>query len=242
MATTTCLKCLSRPSAPCLLSNSFTRLSIASFSTSGRKQAVPPKAKPGVKKEATKGTKTLRIKKKAPAKPAGKPPASGERKAARKRVVLSNTNALEVEGMRDLDSNMLKEMTEDPAAQEATGEAEEKQLATAEEGGVGKRELVGQVVGLKGETMDSLRAVEAFKATQGWGLFRRPGLLVREETVVLTRKLVTAEKQKGMIRMVIDGDRGTGKSLMLIHAMATAFVRGWIVLNIPEGKRCCQKL
>jgi small subunit ribosomal protein S29 len=34
---------------------------------------------------------------------------------------------------------------------------------------------------------------------------------------------------------VVDGERGTGMSLLLLHAMATAFVRGWIVLNIPEG-------
>jgi small subunit ribosomal protein S29 len=76
--------------------------------------------------------------------------------------------------------------------------------------------------------------VEAFKTTQGWGLFRRPGLLIREESVMLSRKLIQAEE--GNLRLVIDGERGTGKSLLLLHAMATAFVRGWIVINIPEGE------
>jgi small subunit ribosomal protein S29 len=36
--------------------------------------------------------------------------------------------------------------------------------------------------------------------------------------------------------MVIDGDRISGKSMMLLHAITTAFLRGWIVLNIPDGK------
>jgi small subunit ribosomal protein S29 len=87
-----------------------------------------------------------------------------------------------------------------------------------------------------GSTVDSLRAVEAFKTTQGWGLFRRPGLLVREESVAVSRKLIMSEDGGNeMLRLVIDGERGTGKSLLLLHAMATAFVRGWIVVNIPEG-------
>lgn len=129
----------------------------------------------------------------------------GERKALRKRIVLSNTNALQVEGLRDLSKDM------------------EMAVHT------------GKVVGLPGEVVDSLRAVEAFKVTQGWGMFRRPALLIREESVVVTENMKYAEQQKGGFRLVIDGERGAGKSLMLLHAMATAFVRGWIVLNIPEG-------
>jgi small subunit ribosomal protein S29 len=102
------------------------------------------------------------------------------------------------------------------------------------EGETNGEEVIGQVVGLMGSTVDSLRAVEAFKTAQGWGLFRRPGLLVREESVAVSRKLIMSEEGE-MLRLVIDGERGTGKSLILLHAMATAFVRGWVVLNIPEG-------
>jgi small subunit ribosomal protein S29 len=98
--------------------------------------------------------------------------------------------------------------------------------------------VAGQVVGLQDATVDALRASEAFKPTQGWGIFRRPGLLIRKESVELSKKLVDAQYDKSMVRLVLDGDRGTGKSLMLIHAMATAFTKGWIVLNIPEGKPC----
>jgi small subunit ribosomal protein S29 len=151
------------------------------------------------------GAKTLRIKKKAVVK-SGKPPMPGERKALRKRVVLSNTNALEVLGMADLTGGMVRDAS-----------------------------LVGKVVGLDGKTVDCLRAAEAFKPTQGWGLFRRPGLLVREESIVLADKLIAAEEGKETLKLVIDGERGTGKSLMLLYALATAALRGWVVLNIPEG-------
>jgi hypothetical protein len=98
---------------------------------------------------------------------------------------------------------------------------------------------VGKVVGLPDSVVDSLRACEAFKITQNWGLFRKPGLLVREQSVAMSR-LLTSCVEEGNIKktatVVVHGERVTGKSLMLIHAMATAFVKGWIVLNIPEGK------
>lgn len=130
----------------------------------------------------------------------------GERKAIRKRIVLSNTNALEVVGMEDLTSEMVLDT-----------------------------KLIGKVIGLEGKTVDSLRAAEAFKTTQSWGIFRRPGLLVRKESVKLARKMVDREQSKETLRLILDGDRVSGKSMMLIHTMATAFLRGWIVLNIPEG-------
>lgn len=183
-----------------------------SFSTTAARTSSPVK----VKKHSTtalakiaahraRGAGKLKIKKAAIAK-TGKPPMPGERKAMRKRIVLSNTNALPVQ-MQDLDKEAL----------------------------VDKR-LVGTVVGLSEKVVDSLRAVEAFKPTQGWGLFRRPGLLVREESVALSAKLAEAEDKKEAFRMVLDGNRVSGKSMMLLHSMAAAFLRGWIVVNIPDGK------
>jgi small subunit ribosomal protein S29 len=175
------------------------------------------------------------LKKKEPPKQTGKAPAQGERKAMRKRIVLSNTNALEVSSLRDLDAEMVDDMvrvrdeTEEFALQGAMAGREGEEMVV-------RQEVVGRVVGLKGETVDSLRAVEAFKTTQGWGLFRRPALLVREESVGLSRQLLRAQETKQALRLVIDGEKGAGKSLMLIHAMATAFVKGWVVVNIPEGK------
>jgi len=186
---------------------------IAAFSTSAALGKAPATAKkPGVSAEQKRlnqranQTKTLKIKKKVPVK-TGKPPMPGERKAMRKRIVLSNTNALEVPDMQDLNAEMVE-----------------------------SEEWVGKVVGLDGKTVDGLRAAEAFKVTQGWGLFRRPGVLVRGESVALGKRLGEWVGKKKMLRLVIDGEKGTGKSLMLVWAMATAFVRGWIVVNIPEGE------
>ena len=217
MASSGCWKCLSRPAiqltAPSLHKASTRLPAAAAFSTTSSRLVLPPKKgklNPNEQKRLTaakqKGAKSLRIKKKVPVK-TGRPPAPGERKALRKRIVLSNTNALEVQGMQEFDKEVL-----------------------LEEG------LVGKVVGLKGATVDQLRASEAFKTTQGWGLFRRPGVLVRKESLELSRRLVDAEEGKQTLRLVVDGDKGSGKSLLMIHAMATAFVRGWIVVNIPEGK------
>lgn len=172
----------------------------------------------------------MRIKKKAVPVRAGKPPAPGERKAMRKRIVLSNTNALEVAGLRDLTEEVIQELVN--KKQDARLEAALVR-SLRDDGSV-----VGTVVGLPGTTVDSLRASEAFKTTQGWEIFRRPALLIREEGALLSKKLVNAEAEKSVVRLVLDGERGTGKSLMLLHAMATAFIKKWVVLNIPEGRVC----
>ena len=240
MASTNCLRCLARPAFPSPnILNATTRAGLGIQRRAASKLAKPSNTQ-GRKNEKVKGQKTLRIKKKAPVK-TGKPPAPGERKAMRKRIVLSNTNALEVEGLRELDSKMLGEWEESVVRELQAGEDDlvmQGALGLLEgEGGEAKGEakVVGKVVALMGSTVDSLRAVEAFKTTQGWGLFRRPGLLIREESVALSKKLILSE-EGGVLRLVIDGERGTGKSLLLLHAMATAFVRGWVVVNIPEGE------
>lgn len=136
-------------------------------------------------------------------------PAPGERKALRKRIVLSNVNALEVMGMQDIEAeNMYDRGTE------------------------------GHVLGLPGPVVDQLRAVEAFKTTQGWGLFRRPGTLMRRETVDLGRMMAGMSEEEGhrmTVRRVLVGEKGSGKSMMLLQAMTMAFLKGWTVINLPEG-------
>ena len=136
-----------------------------------------------------------------------RPPAEGERRAFRKRVVLSNVNALEVAGLADLDA----ETAITP-------------------------ELQGRMLGVPGPLVDQLRAAEAFKPRQSWGMFRRPAVLVRAETVALAQAMADSGTAGGMQRRIVVGERGSGKSVLLLQAMALAFVRGWVVISIPEGK------
>lgn len=187
---------------------------VLSFSTSTTRQALSKQAAQAMAKKAKErnpqkkkgagAVKTLKIKKKAFVK-TGRPPAPGERKAVRKRIVLSNSNALEVSTMTDL-----------------TAELDATQ--------------VGTVIGLPGPLVDQLRAAEAFKTTQGWGLFRRPAMLIRAESVEIAKMIQGAQEAKKTSVTIIDGERGAGKSMMLLQAMAMAFLRGWIVLSIPEGR------
>jgi len=138
----------------------------------------------------------------------GRPPAVGERKALRKRIVLSNTNALEVQGMQELSPETMLDMR-----------------------------LRGQVVGIPGPVVDQLRAVDAFKATQGWGMFRRPGMLMRRESVEMGKTIedLSTENLGTTVRRVLIGEKGNGKSMLLLQAMAMAFVKGWTIVSIPEG-------
>ncbi|KAJ9645354.1 hypothetical protein H2199_003360 [Coniosporium tulheliwenetii] len=208
-----CLLRLSQPpssllAAPIAPHTSTSIRHAAPFSASASQCMPAPAKKKGVTfgGPPARGTKALRIKKTVRQSTA-RPPAPGERKALRKRIVLSNTNALEVAGLRDA--------TLDSLVDEA---------------------MVGKVVGLPGQVVDSLRAVEAFKVHQGWGLFRRPACLVRKETVEIGRVVAEAGEEKKTRRLVLCGERNSGKSVLLLQGLAGAFMRGWVVVNFPEAK------
>lgn len=205
MSSSVCLRCLARPwtSIP-------PPATLRVFSTSAPLSANPPKKKAVAAKPTSRQGKTLRLAK-GKRTTTGRPPAPGERKAARKRVVLSNTNALEVQGLQDLT---------DASANVAALEAAQ-----------------GRVLGFTNESVDALRALEAFKPTQGWSLFRRPASLVRRQTVELARDIerIAAADQPVTVRKVLFGERGSGKSVLLLQSLAVAFLRGWLVLNFPEG-------
>ncbi|KAK4995885.1 hypothetical protein LTR66_004395 [Elasticomyces elasticus] len=212
-----CLRCLSRPSAPCQIRLvPTTTKQTAAFTTStphsaaGRIQVSQMKPKrTGNKPVANRPVRVKRLSPKNVPQRTGRPPAPGERKALRKRVVLSNTNALEVQGMPDLNPRQLFD-----------------------------KSMHGSVVGLPDDVVDPLRVVEAFKPTQGWSLFRRPATLVRSETVEMATWVqeVHNSQEGKTVRKVLFGERGSGKSVLLLQAMAMAFSKGWIVVNFPEAK------
>ncbi|CAK7264885.1 hypothetical protein SEPCBS57363_001301 [Sporothrix epigloea] len=171
----------------------------SSFSTSAA-----PRAKTAQHVRAGKQTQVSRKKKKFA--PRGKPISPGERKAYRKRIVLSNNNALVVPGLEEL------------AQPDATAAS------------------AGRIMALPDVVVDQLRAIEAFKPTQNFNLFRRPSLLVRSETAALAERLQRQVlHEKKTLRAVIDGERLAGKSTMLQQAMAHGFLNGFLVFHVPEG-------
>lgn len=99
--------------------------------------------------------------------------------------------------------------------------------------------LRGQVLGIPGPVVDQLRVVEAFKVGQGWMLFRKPAMLVRKETLDYGKMIeeMSQESNKRSVRRVLVGERGSGKTLMLLQAMTLAFLKNWVVINIPEGMK-----
>ncbi|KAL4968056.1 mitochondrial 37S ribosomal protein mS29 [Aspergillus stella-maris] len=155
-------------------------------------------------------TSSAKIKKKRPTERA-RPPAIGERKALRKRIVLSNPNALEVEGMLEL-----------------TGET------------MVDSRLRGSVLALPVPMIDQLRAVQAFKPSQGWSIFRRPGTVLRRETLEMGRFFDNVSGEgagKGIVdKKIITGPRRTGKTVHLLQAMAMGFTKGWVVVTVPEAQ------
>lgn len=139
-----------------------------------------------------------------------RPPPMGERQALRKRIVLSNPNAFEVQGMQDLSAETMAD-----------------------------ENLRGSVLGLPMRMLDKLRAVGAFKPKQGWGIFRRPGTVMRSDAVEMGKLIedISGEgENKGKaVKKIIGGVRGSGKTVHLMQAMAMAFLKNWVVFTIPEG-------
>jgi small subunit ribosomal protein S29 len=142
-----------------------------------------------------------------------RPPAVGERKALRKRIVLSNPNALEIEGMKDLSPETMVDSR-----------------------------LRGTVVGLPVATLERLRAVQAFKPKQGWSIFRRPGTVLRRDTIEMGRlfEKISGEgdaPEKGkVVKKIITGSKGSGKTVHLLQAMTMGFLKNWVVVTVPDGK------
>lgn len=100
---------------------------------------------------------------------------------------------------------------------------------------------IGQMLALHGELLDQLREVRAFKPTQNWNMFRKPSTLMRRESVELGKTILDVsagqvETRPRTVRRIIAGERGTGKSLMLLQAMSMAFLNDWVVINVPEGR------
>lgn len=153
----------------------------------------------------------------------------------RKRIVLSNDNALEVNDLKELDAS-----------------------SCVDELGV------GNMLALNGGLVDRLRANEAFKPAQRWRFFRRPAMLIREKAISLGKMMVSTEKEaiasedmkdnaessvdsstsdnaltitkkETAVKGIIDGARESGKSMMLFYAMCLAHSRGWIVVHLPDG-------
>lgn len=168
------------------------------------------RSRSGIKKQSPeRGARNFRLKKKTRAvQDKGKRPLPGERKATRKRVVLINSNALVVEGMQDATTEFLVDV-----------------------------QSRGQVIGIPGHIVDQLRAVDAFKPTQSWSLFRRPATLIREETVQYAKlfEALSEDEKTWRVRRVLTGERGSGKTVMLLQAMTMAFLKNWVVINLPDG-------
>lgn len=180
------------------------------FSTTSARYAA---AKRPAVKPPKRGEKTLNVKKgrKAPTQDSKPRMAPGEARQQRKKIVLSNNNALEVRSLEDLDrSNVLR------------------------------AENLGQVKGIPEEAVDALRAVDAFKPRQGWSLFWRPAMLMRKETLQLAeliKEVEQAAKQNTnkTIRNVLVGERMSGKSTLVLQGITMAFLRNWTIINLPDG-------
>ena len=41
--------------------------------------------------------------------------------------------------------------------------------------------------------------------------------------------------KKQTIRRLLSGEKWTGKSVLMLQAQAMAFLKGWVVITIPEG-------
>ncbi|GAM89265.1 hypothetical protein ANO11243_073020 [Dothideomycetidae sp. 11243] len=213
MASPICLRCLARPSAgnaPSLAAHLRIAPVSASFSTTsaltssvGKKI---PKKKPASLAKPKKGSFVLarRGSRSSGSTASRKDPAAI--RAQRKRVVLSNPNALSVTDMQELSV---------------------KNALSSEE---------GTILTLSNESIDALRSAEAFKHNQGWNLFRQPSTLVTNQAREVAALIEGINQDRNTHKEVVVGDKGAGKSVLALQAMAFALQAGWVVIHIPEAQ------
>ncbi|KAL2259807.1 hypothetical protein VTK26DRAFT_6381 [Humicola hyalothermophila] len=215
MSATNGMRCLVRPSTTAIPLSfprqaPFALSQTTPFSTTSA-NARPPKQKaPELPRSHVRAGKRLVLGKKNKQNKIaekGKPPLPGERKAYRKRITLSNDNAIPVPWVTDLGPESLM-----------------------------NSDNVAKILSLPEEVQDQLRASEAFKPTQCWKMFRKPSVLVRRETVDLVNRMQSATEKKQTLRLVLTGDKIAGKSLMVLQAMAHAYLNEWVVIHIPEAQ------
>ncbi|KAK4192779.1 mitochondrial ribosomal death-associated protein 3-domain-containing protein [Podospora australis] len=208
MSAPNCLRCLGRRPSTATTVTAAGRC--APFSTTAVNGNVPMRAKtpnPMAKEIGFRSGARLTIKKKKVNHNEGKAPAPGERKAYRKKIVLSNDNALPVPWLKNMNAEHLA-----------------------------SPQSAGKVLSLPSELQDQLRASEAFQPSQNWGFFRKPSTLVRTETVDLVTRMQDSASEKKTLRLVVTGSKLVGKSTMLLQAMAHAYLNGWIVIHIPDAQ------
>lgn len=216
MSLSVCASCLARlrlasKASTVLPAVSHIPASASSFHSSARQQNVVKKKAvtvQGARAPKLRESRSARIVKKSKDRP--KPPPVGQRRAERRRIVLSNTNALLIDDLEKLSAeNMPKE------------------------------EEVGQVFAIDGPVLDQLREAKAFKTTQNWNLFRTPSTLVRNETAELAEEIsqineASQREEPVTLNKLVTGVKGTGKSVHLVQAMSMAYLNTWIVINIPD--------
>ena len=201
-----CARCAK---APCEL-GAYAR---ATFTTSTTSALFPSPAAQAVgHRLPTRGSKmTYSPKGKRRGQPAkAKPPEPGERRAFRKRIRLTNPNALPVPNTLDLGP----------------------QLGT-------QPECEGKVMSIPQTLLERLQTIGAFKSNQGWRYYSRPSMLIRRETLELAEcvKCIASGKSAAhTVRSVIVGERGSGKSMHILQAMLFAMLKDWIVIHVPEGR------
>lgn len=219
MASAFCRGCLSRlprasflpppPTVPRTTTTATAAAATAGFHTSAVHYANPTKKSNSLDSGPKyRQAKSAKMKRKKPVERT-RPPPIGERKALRNRIVLGNPNALEPTDMQ----NISVENMGDPRVR-------------------------GSVVGLPVSMLEQLRSVHAFKKSQGWGLFRRPATFMRKEALEMGRlfEKISGEEQGKVVKKVITGKVGSGKSVFLTQAMAMGFLKNWVVFTVPESE------
>jgi small subunit ribosomal protein S29 len=189
------------------------------FSTTTRLRAAPAKGKSGkqAQQPVNKKGKKFVLATRKDRDVSRNAPNPGERRAWKNRIVLSNINANDVSGLRPLTpENMANEQT------------------------------LGKVMSIPGDAVDSLRSLRAFKRTQAWASYKKPAVLMTEESWNLAKLMTDIQNnsQSGpsSIAKVIHGPRRSGKSVFLLQALLMGILQKWIVINIPECEYTPQPL
>lgn len=84
--------------------------------------------------------------------------------------------------------------------------------------------------------VQQLGKLEVLQPQQGFSSFAQLATVVRGCSVELVDALLGEEVVKGGRRAIVDGPAGSGKSIVMMQAIAAALAQRWVVVSIPRAE------
>lgn len=98
------------------------------------------------------------------------------------------------------------------------------------------QENIGTVFETPSNVTSQLYALDVLQSQGGYQYFSQLATVIREPSVDLSKVLVETPGPSDNRRIILDGPAGSGKSIVMLQAIALALQLKWVVVSIPRAE------